>query len=230
MGENGMTPDMGGAAENAPVQDNGITTQVDGQGASRETILGGAETENPADVGETRQVEAADAPRGIAPENYEPFTLPDGVDANSEEVRSALDEAGSVFKELGLTQEQGQKLVDLHMKHWMGGAVEAEELFQRQVDQQVRDWEEELKRDREIGGARLRENLMYAKRAVAALGGKPLIDELNKTGMGSNPVLVRAFVRMGRQYFREDRFVQGGGARPLDNSPSGMAARIYPNM
>jgi len=224
--DDGVTQDLGGAME--PAQDGGgITTHLEGQSV-RETMMGGD------DGGAAPQGGANDAQantqQNAAPEAYEPFTLPEGVDVNSEPVKAALDEAGGVFRELGLTQEQGQKLIDLHMKHWMGGAVEAEEMFQRQVDQQVRDWEEELRRDAEIGGTKLRENLMYAKRAVAALGGRELAEELDKTGMGSNPALVRAFVKMGRQYFREDHFVQGGGAKPVDNTPEGMAHRIYPNM
>lgn len=229
MGEDGVTQDLGGAME--PAQDGGITTHLDGQGV-RETMMGGADggAEMRSNANEAQTDTQQNAAQPGAPENYEPFTLPEGVDVNSEPVKAALDEAGGVFRELGLTQEQGQKLIDLHMKHWMGGAVEAEEMFQRQVDQQVRTWEEELQRDAEIGGTRLRENLMYAKRAVAALGGRELAEELNKTGMGSNPALVKAFVKMGRQYFREDRFVQGGGAKPVDNSPAGMAHRIYPNM
>ena len=92
------------------------------------------------------------------------------------------------------------------------------------------DWNRQVQNDPEIGGARLKESLMYANRAVAALGGLELAEELKRTGMGSNPALVKAFVKMGREYFREDRFVQGGGARPVDNSPAGMAARIYPEM
>ena len=36
-------------------------------------------------------------------------------------VKAALDEAGGLFRELGLTQEQGQRLIDLHAKHWLGG-------------------------------------------------------------------------------------------------------------
>lgn len=215
--------------EGTAPETDGVTTQVEGTAETRETLMG--DTGGEAGTAETRSGEAGgEAPRGNAPEQYEAFTLPDGVDANDEQVRAALGEAGEVFRELGLTQQQGQKLVDLHMKHWMGGAVEAEEMFQRQIERQVREWEDEVRNDAEIGGTRLRENLIYAKRAIAALGGRELADELNRTGMGSNPVLVRAFVKMGRQYFREDNFVQGNGAKPVDNSPSGMAARIYPNM
>ena len=227
--DDGVTQDLGGTME--PAQDGGgITTHLEGQGV-RETMMGGdGGTEMRSNANEAQTDTQQNASQTGAPENYEPFTLPEGVDASSEPVKAALDEAGVVFRELGLSQEQGQKLIDLHMKHWMGGAVEAEKMFQRQVDQQVRTWEEELQRDAEIGGTRLRENLMYAKRAVAALGGLELAEELDKTGMGSNPALVKAFVKMGRQYFREDRFVQGGGAKPVDNSPAGMAHRIYPNM
>ena len=229
-----MTPDVGGTPEPA---DGGITTHLDSQGA-RETMLGdagtaGTQTKTP-DAPNAAQTNPAQSTQNAAqteaPESYEPFTLPEGSDAGDPRLQAAMGEAQGLFKELGLTQEQAQKVWDLGVKHWMGGAVEAEELFQRQVDQKVWEWEEELKRDPEVGGARLRETLMYAKRAVGALGGRELMDELNRTGMGSNPVLVRAFAKMGREYFREDHFVQGGGARPVDNSPAGMAHRIYPNM
>jgi len=232
MGDNGVTQDLGGAMELA--QDGGITTHLEGQG-TRETMLGGTAEgqQNTANTTQTNAAQTAPAQnvqQTGAPESYEPFTLPEGSDAGDPRLQAAMGEAQGLFRELGLTQEQAQKVWDLGVKHWMGGAVEAEELFRRQVEQQVDDWNRQVQNDPEIGGARLKENLMYANRAVAALGGRELAEELNKTGMGSNPVLVRAFVKMGRQYFREDRFVQGGGAKPVDNSPAGMAHRIYPNM
>ena len=239
MGENGMTPGMGGAAQAGAAQDGGITTHLDNQGA-RETLLGdagaAAGTQNTANATQTNAAQTAGAQNTQntaqtgAPETYEPFTLPEGSDAGDPRLQAAMGEAQGLFKEIGLTQEQAQKVWDLGVKHWMGGAVEAEELFRRQVEQQVDDWNRQIQNDPEVGGARLRENLMYANRAVAALGGFELAAELKRTGMGSNPLLVKAFIRMGREYFKEDHFVQGGGARPVDNSPAGMAHRIYPNM
>ena len=229
-----MTQETGGAAETGAAQDGGITTHLEGQGA-RETMLGGT-TEGQQNTANTTQTNAAQTAgtqntvQNTAPESYEPFTLPEGSDAGDPRLQAAMSEAQELFKALGLPQEQAQKVWDLGVKYWMGGAVEAEELFRRQVEQQVDDWNRQVQNDPEIGGARLKESLMYANRAVAALGGLELAEELKRTGMGSNPALVKAFVKMGREYFREDRFVQGGGARPVDNSPAGMAARIYPEM
>ena len=44
-----------------------------------------------------------------APEKYEDFKLPEGMEVNTD----LLDKATPVFKELNLTQDQAQKMVDL---------------------------------------------------------------------------------------------------------------------
>lgn len=72
-------------------------------------------------------------PKAKAPESYQPFTLPAEMPAENPQVKEALAEASGVFKELGLTQEQGQKLIDLHAKHWLGGMLNQQELFEQEL-------------------------------------------------------------------------------------------------
>ncbi len=167
-----------------------------------------------------------------APEAYEPFTLPDGMDMNAPDVQEAMSEAEGVFKELGLTQEQAQKLIDLHTKHWIGGAVEDEENFNSQLQAQIDNWGEQTKRDPEFGGSRLNQAKVYVNRAISKLGGKSLLNALTKeTGVINHPAVWRAFARMGRDYFTEDKFVRNSRTgRAGDNSPIGMARRVYPDM
>ena len=52
--------------------------------------------------------------------------------AEDPQVKAALDEAEGLFRELGLTQEQGQRLIDLHAKHWLGGMLNQQELFEQE--------------------------------------------------------------------------------------------------
>ena len=68
-----------------------------------------------------------------APEAYEDFSFPEGVEIDSE----LLTEATDIFKESGLKQDQAQKLVDFHSKT-MRQVVEAQ---QAAFDQQVAEWE-----------------------------------------------------------------------------------------
>lgn len=214
---NEMTNDGVTVNEGPEANPNGVTTLLGGDPEPL-TPEAGQQTPSP-----------ANAPR--APEQYEAFQLPEGVDANNEPVRAALDEAKALFKAEGISQQTAQKLIDLHMKHWMGGAVEAERMFEEEVTRRVKGWEEELQRDPEIGGTMLRENLIYAKRAVGYLGGKRLMDALNETGVGSHPAIVAAFVKVGRDFLREGRFITGNAASgAMDNSPEAIAMRFYPNM
>ena len=167
-----------------------------------------------------------------APEAYEPFTLPDGMDMNAPDVQEAMGEAESLFREIGLTQEQAQKLIDLHTKHWIGGAVEDEENFNSQLQAQIDNWGEQTKRDPEFGGSRLNQAKVYVNRAISKLGGKSLLNALTKeTGVINHPAVWRASARMGRDYFTEDKFVRNSRTgRAGDNSPIGMARRVYPDM
>lgn len=169
-------------------------------------------------------------PKAKAPESYQPFTLPAEMPAENPQVKEALAEASGVFKELGLTQEQGQKLIDLHAKHWLGGMLNQQELFEQELDRRVAQWGEQTKAHPEFGGTRLNESLTGVRRAIAHLGGAKLAHALDKeTGLINHPEVFAAFARAGK-LFAEDRFVGGSPAGGEPNTPSSMAARVYPGM
>lgn len=169
-------------------------------------------------------------PKTKAPESYQPFTLPVEMPAENPQVKEALAEAGGLFRELGLTQEQGQKLIDLHAKHWLGGMLNQQELFEQELDRRVAQWGEQTKAHPEFGGTRLNESLASVRRAIAHLGGEKLAHALDKeTGLINHPEVFAAFARAGK-LFAEDRFVGGSPAGASPDSPSAMAARVYPGM
>lgn len=169
-------------------------------------------------------------PKTKAPESYQPFTLPAEMPAENPQVKEALAEAGGLFRELGLTQEQGQKLIDLHAKHWLGGMLNQQELFEQELDRRVAQWGEQTKAHPEFGGTRLNESLASVRRAIAHLGGEKLAHALDKeTGLINHPEVFAAFARAGK-LFAEDQFVGGSPAGAPTDSPSAMAARVYPGM
>jgi len=155
---------------------------------------------------------ATDPPAGdppatdpVVPETYADFTMPEGLEVDAQ----LLEKAVPVFKELKLTQEQAQKLVDLE-------AERVQSMVQEQQDaiaQQIESWDAAAKADKEFGGDKFDENLGIAKLALEKLGTPELKQFLVDSGAGSHPEVIRAFVRMGR-LMKEDN--PGAGAPPAE--------------
>ena len=140
-----------------------------------------------------------------APEKYE-FTPPEGqeLDAN------ALAVFEPIAKELGLSQEQAQKLVDIYPQ-----------IQQQQAEawsKQVSDWGEQVKSDKEIGGDKFNASVGAAQRALDQFGNPELREYLNASGLGNHPALVRFCAKVGKA-MAEDTFVvpnQGGQRSAAD--------------
>lgn len=138
---------------------------------------------------------ADDKPQG-APEKYE-FAAPEGVTLDAE----AVAEFEPIAKELNLTNDQAQKLVELQTKF-----VQKQ---QAQWDQTVDTWVTEIKADKEIGGQAMTESVKQAQRAISQFGTPELKAALDATRMGNHPELVRVFARIGKA-MAEDTFVPSG--------------------
>lgn len=140
-----------------------------------------------------------------APEKYE-FSAPEGqeLDAN------ALSVFEPIAKELGLSQEQAQKLVDIYPQ-----------IQQQQAEawsKQVADWGEQVKADKEIGGDKFNASVGAAQRALDQFGNTELREYLNASGLGNHPALVRFCAKVGKA-MAEDTFVvpnQGGQRSAAD--------------
>ncbi|EEZ1594083.1 peptidase [Escherichia coli] len=140
-----------------------------------------------------------DKPEG-APEKYE-FQAAEGVELDTE----ALKEFEPVARELNLTNEQAQKLVDAYPKILAGVQQRQAEAWQKTTEQ----WAADVKADKEIGGDKLISNLSAAQRALDQFGTPELKEYLNTTGLGNHPDLVKTFVKIGKA-MSEDGMVTGG--------------------
>lgn len=170
-------------------QQDGENHSVDGEGQQEKT-------EN--QDGEQQKTEKEQKQEG-APEKYE-FKTGEGVELDTE----ALKEFEPVARELNLTNEQAQKLVDAYPKILAG-------VQQRQADAwqaQTEEWAATVKADKEIGGDKLTANLGVAQRALDTFGTPELKEYLNGTGLGNHPELVKAFIKVGKA-MSEDGMVTG---------------------
>lgn len=169
----------------------------------------------------TDSKDSTEAKAEAVPEKYE-FTMPDGVEMDSE----MLAEFEPIAKELGLSQEKAQKLVDIQIKSLQklqaAHEIQQEEAFKEMTTQ----WATAAKADSEYGGAKFNENLSVAQKALKQFASEGLIEYLNSSGLGNHPEVIRTFVKVGKA-ISEDKFVVGGqgGARATDP-----AKVIYPNL
>ncbi|HBV3315386.1 TPA: peptidase [Klebsiella pneumoniae] len=135
-----------------------------------------------------------------APEKYE-FKPAEGQELDT----AALEQFEPIARELNLTNEQAQKMVDLYGTKIMPMVQKQQaEAWQAQTE----EWAATVKADKEIGGDKLTANLGVAQRALDTFGTPALKEYLNGTGLGNHPELVKAFVKVGKA-MSEDGVVTG---------------------
>lgn len=165
----------------------------------------------------TAEGDADKGEAGESPDAYADFVAPEGVTLDTELVESAT----PVFKELGLSQEQAQKLVDIQAAH-----VQASQ--QRQADafnQTKQDWANQSKNDKEFGGDKFNESIADAQLFINEFGSPDLKKLMDDTGLGNHPEVIRAFTRAGK-LLKED---SPGARGDASSQTKDRAEQMYSN-
>jgi hypothetical protein len=152
-----------------------------------------------------------------APDKYE-FKAPDGQAFDA----AVIEAYSAVAKELNLTQESAQKMLDRL------GPVLADRQSQ-QMESMRANWLEAARADQEFGGAKLGENMAVAKKALDTFGSPALRELLNESGIGNHPEVVRFFFRAGKA-ISEDTFVGRSTGDKKTAAPKGfndLASALY---
>jgi len=169
-----------------------------------------ADGDKPADKSDDKEQK----PEG-APEKYE-FKPAEGQELDT----SALEQFEPIARELNLTNEQAQKMVDLYGTKIMPMVQKQQaEAWQKTTEQ----WAADVKADKEIGGDKLTANLSAAQRALEQFGDPELKEYLDSTGLGNHPALVKAFIKVGKA-MSEDKVVTGGH----ESGGSDLISAFYP--
>lgn len=160
------------------------------------------------------QTSTEDAKPTGAPEVYE-FKAPEGMTLDEK----AVETFSPMLKELNLSQEAAQKLMDSYASFQ---AAKAQEMMAA-ITIQREAWVSEAKADKEIGGQAFDSNLKAGKAFVGKFGSPELIKVLNDTGLGDHPAVIKAFVKAGLA-MSEDKHVSGSEAPPKERS---LVDRLY---
>lgn len=164
-----------------------------------------------------------------APEKYADFKLPEGFEADKDSLEKAL----PVFKELNLSQEGAQRLVDFYAET----AKEAAEAPFKVWQETQEKWVNDIKADPEIGSKLDNVKVTIAK-AIDGMGDAKLASDfraaMDYTGAGNNPAFVKALYKLSLQ-LTEGSHVPGMNPSPFgqkapDAAPPSAAKALYPNL
>lgn len=164
-------------------------------------------------AGDGQSDKADDKP--VVPESYD-LKLPDGSALEA----SHLETTATFAKELGLSNEHAQKLAERESSI----VNEHVDSLMSQHQAQVKQWADDVRADKEIGGSHLESSVNAARKVLQRFGNAELTQELEKSGMGNHPEVIRFLSKVGKA-MAEDQ--PGGGATPATNRIS-TADALFP--
>jgi len=179
--------------------------------------------EEKAAEGEKKPEAKTDGP----PETYAEFKVPDGYKLDE----AVSKEAGELFKEAGLTQDQAQKMVDLYVREAQKAFAQPLETYEAMKT----DWRNEVVKDPKLGnGTDLLPDVKAGLgRMIDAIGGEAATafrDAMALTGAGDHPAVIRGLYALA-QLVTEGRPVKAGApVTPKQAQPPTGAKALYPNL
>jgi len=180
-------PDTLLQAQQPPAQETAPAAESEQQGAESTSAESGT---------------AANEEQTADPGTYTDFSVPEGVEVNEE----LLAQANPIFKELGLSQEQAQKLVDFEVTRTQAQV--------EQFSQQVNAWKESAQDDKEFGGDNLQKSLAVSNLVLQHFE-PAFVDDLGRMGLLNHPELIRGLTRIGNKFLTEDTPGDGDAPRQV---------------
>lgn len=155
------------------------------------------------------KAEEAAAAQG-APETYEAFTAPEGIELNPE----IMPELGEVFRDLGLPQDKAQAVLNRLLEIQAKAEGTPEQQIEAQ-NQQIADLNAQLAEQTrnlpDIGGENFGKSLEVAAKVMAQFGTPELRELIKYTAVGSHPEFFKFVHKIG-QAMASDSLEHGGEA------------------
>ncbi len=206
------------------------TSQTAGESNSKEKSLLNAEAKKedaaPAKEGEAKKDD------GKAPETYSEFKVPEGYQMDEK----TLGEATKVFKDMNLSQENAQKLVDFYAAK----SLEQAEQPYKQYEDMRNTWRDSIVKDKDLGNGvdNLRDDVKAnIGRTIDSLGpelSRSFREAMDLTGVGDHPAFVKAMNTLA-QRLTEGQHVSGKGPSQHGqvapgSRPRSAAQAVFPNL
>jgi len=121
--------------------------------------------------------------------------------------KTRIDEILAEAKASGLTNEQAQSLLQREEKAVSG----YKQALDTQLETNKTNWLKELESDKDVGGAKWKENAETAHLFLKQHADQGMMDFLDKTGLGNNPSVFKFVLKLANMS-KPDKIVNGGGA------------------
>lgn len=136
----------------------------------------------------TKPAEQQEEKTSEVPEKYD-IQLGEGIQLDE----ALLEKATPVMRELGLTNEQANKLAGVIAEQRKADYDALNARHQKVVT----DWQTAIKTDKDFGGEKLKTSLNTADRVIATFGDDEFRKDLTDLGLGNHPGLFRLLARVG---------------------------------
>jgi hypothetical protein len=203
---------------------------ADEKKSAKKTLLGAKDVPTDAEKAPKGEKSKAGDDQGAGESDLDTWQpkLADGVKVDEE----LLGEAKKIAKEHGLKGQQLQGFVELGVRMQEKAAQEFVDAHEAAVEKLA----SAAKADKEIGGAKLEESLQSGLSVLKKYAGAEfpvVIAELERTGLGSHPALIKTLVRIDKATRDDDTTarVRGGKAGAKDADPMAKFTKgMYPRM
>jgi hypothetical protein len=155
-----------------------------------------------------------------APEKYE-IKVGEGIEMDQE----ALEKFTPVFKDLGLSNEGAQKLVDAYVPVMQEMAEKTRQKALTDYNKMTDEWKQDTMK--QLGDS-AKESLAVCSKAIDAFGSSKLRELLDETRLGNHPEMVNFMLKVGKT-IKEDDFVKSDKKVP-GHSAQERLDRMYPSM
>lgn len=177
------------------------TTTLTPAATTGATDAAATETKTPEQIQQDADAAAKLKAETSAPEAYEDFALPEGMEMDAD----VLGEFKNLAKELNIPQAKAQKLIDFQTQL----ATKQAEQYQAAVIKQGQEWANEVRNDPVLGGENYEKSVESAIKVIQSFGDPALTELLKSTGLGNNPALFKFCHRISAA-ISEDKFVMPG--------------------
>ncbi len=209
-----QTPEELKAAEEKTAAEEGKSPE---EIKAAEEKVAAEEGKSPEEIKAAEEKAAEEKKEEGAPEEYTDFNMPEGMEVD----KTMLETFSPLAKELNLSQENAQKLVDLQAK----GVRDSVDAHVKDWADAMGKWQADTKADKDIGGERFDQTQVNVNLALKTFGNEKLSEMLEVTGVGNHVEFVRFFDKIGA--------LVGNDKIDLGNAPSGdlrtQADTMYPD-
>jgi len=147
------------------------------------------------------------------PEKYD-LKMPEGVSPDTK----ILEGFEPLAREMGLSNENAQKFVDLYAKHVAG----LEQAQIASLDTQRKEWVAEFQKDPKHG-----ETLSMAKRGLSAVATPEAMKLIMGTWLGDHPAIIHTFAKVGKIFAEHTIHTGTETTKPASLPPEQV---LYPNL